>query len=92
MASIVEYTDKKPPENGYPRYIVSPPRSGSCCFSEMEELGECLREGEWEYVYKRCRTCGFAVRLIGRAVPDEALLTGLRKILKVAFQRNVPVF
>ena len=92
MPTIVEYTDKKGPENRYPQRIVSPPRSGSCCFSDMEEIGELQREGNWEYVYRRCRTCGFAVRVIVRELPDEALLTELRKTLEVSFQRNVPDF
>jgi hypothetical protein len=42
MATIVEYTFEKRPMNEYPARIVSPPRSGSCCFSDMEEIGEPL--------------------------------------------------
>ncbi len=92
MSTIVEYTDKKQPENHYPARIISPSRSGPCCFSDMEEIGGTQREGRWEYVYRRCRTCGFAVRVIVRELPDEALLTELRQILEVSFQRNVPDF
>ncbi len=92
MPTIVEYTDKKQPENSYPNRIVSPPRSGPCCFSDMEEIGGAEREGHWEYVYRRCRTCGFAVRVIVRELPNEALITELRQILEVSFQRNVPDF
>jgi hypothetical protein len=90
MPTIVEYTDKKQPENLYPTRIISPPHSGPCCFSDMEEIGELQQEGHWEYLYKRCRTCGFAVRVIVRELQDEALVTELRKILEVSFQRNVP--
>jgi hypothetical protein len=90
MPTIVEYTDKEKPKNLHPNRIVSPPRSGPCCFSDMEEVGEPQREGNWEYVYKRCRTCGFAVRVIVRELLDESLVTELRKILEVSFQRNVP--
>ncbi len=90
MPTIVEYTDQKQPENRYPTRIISPPHSGICCFSDMEEIGELQREGRWEYVYKRCRKCGFAVRVIVREVPDEALIADLRKTLAVSFQRNVP--
>ena len=90
MPTIVEYTDRKHPANHYPTRIISPPHSGPCCFSDMEEIGAPQREGRWEYVYKRCRTCGFAVRVIVRELPDEALVTELRKILEVSFQRNVP--
>ncbi len=92
MATIVEYTDKKQPENRYPTRIISPPHSGSCCFSDMEEIGTPQREGHWEYVYRRCRTCGFAVRVIVRELADEALIKELRNILEVSFQRNVPDF
>ncbi len=90
MPTIVEYTDQKQPENLYPMRIISPPHSGRCCFSDMEEIGELQREGRWEYMYKRCRKCGFAVRVIVRELPDEALLADLRKTLEVSFQRNVP--
>ncbi len=92
MPTIVQYTDRKQPENHYPERIISPPQSGPCCFSDMEEIGEPLRDGNWEYVYKRCRTCGFTVRVMLRELPDEALVAELRKILAVSFQRNVPVF
>jgi hypothetical protein len=90
MPTIVEYTDKKQPENLYPTRIISPPHSAPCCFSDMEEIGGLQRERNWEYTYKRCRTCGFAVRVIVRELPDETLVTELRKILQVSFQRNVP--
>ena len=90
MATIVEYTDRKPPENRYPQRIVSPPRSSACCFSDMEDLGGAMREADWEYQYRRCRTCGFTVRIILRPVPDEGLLEGLRRDLAKSFVRNVP--
>ncbi len=90
MPTIVEYTDKKQPENGYPTRIISPPCSSPCCFTDMEEIGGPEREGQWEYTYRRCRSCGFAVRVILRELPDEALVAELRKILAVSFQRNVP--
>ena len=88
--TIIEYSDTRRPQNRYPARIVSPSRSGSCCFLDMETLGEPLREGQWVYQYKRCTTCGYAVRLIVRQVPDEALIAELRQTLAVAFQRNVP--
>ncbi len=92
MPTIVEYTDKKRPENRYPQRIISPLHSGPCCFSHMEEIGDLQREGNWEYTYKRCPTCGFALRVIVRELPDEALVAELRKTLEVSFQRNVPNF
>ncbi len=90
MPTIVEYTDRKPPENRYPHRIVSPPHASACCFSDMEEVGGATREGHWEYRYRRCRTCGFTVRLILRPIPDEALLGDLRAELARSFVRNVP--
>ncbi len=90
MATIVEYTDTTPAQNAYPHRIVSPPRSGPCCFSAMQAVGEPQEEGRWIYQYRRCRTCGYAVRVILREVPDAALIADLRRILATAFQRNVP--
>ncbi len=90
MPTIVEYTDKKQPENRYPNQIVSPSHSSPCCFGDMEEIGDLQREARWEYVYKRCRKCGFAVRLVVRELPDEARIASLRQILAVSFTRNVP--
>jgi hypothetical protein len=88
--TIIEYSDTRSPQNRYPARIVSPSRSGPCCFSEMETLGEPHQEERWVSQYKRCRTCGYAVRLVVRPVPDAALLAELRQTLAVAFQRNVP--
>ena len=90
MATIVEYTDTKAPQNCYPERIVSPSHSGPCCFSDMEEIGTSRQEAGWVYGYKRCRTCGFTVRVILRQIPDAVLLADLRRTLANAFQRNVP--
>jgi hypothetical protein len=88
MATIVEYTGAKEPENFYPWHIVSPPHSSPCCFSEMEEIGEAHAVERWECVYKRCRICGFTVQAILRPIPDAALAADLRKALDRAFRRN----
>ena len=90
MATIVEYTDAKAPRNLYPKRIVSPSHSGPCCFSDMEGVGPVQQDGHWEHQYKRCRTCGFAVRVVLQALPDETLVRDLRRILENSFQRNVP--
>ncbi len=90
MATIVEYTNQKPPSNQYPQRIVSPARSGPCCFTDMEDVGTPQENGHWVFQYKRCRTCGFALRVILRELPDVALIADLRKILATAFVRNVP--
>jgi len=88
MSTIVEYTDTKIPCNRYPRQIVSPVRSGACCFSHTEEIGLPEQDDHWIFRYKRCRVCGFTVRLVSQAVPDQALLASLRKTLSAAFQRK----
>ena len=90
MGTIVEYTDKKPPANRYPRRIISPARSGPCCFSDMEELGTPQEDARWVYQYRRCRQCGFAVRVILREIPDASLVASLRKGLAQMFVRNIP--
>ncbi len=88
MPTIVEYTDRKAPQNLYPERIISPARSKPCCFTHMEEVGLPQQDGQWEYQYKRCRKCGFTVRVILRALPDEALIRDLRRTLENSFQRN----
>jgi hypothetical protein len=89
-ATIVEYTDQKPAKNQFPQRIVSPVRSGPCCFTDMEEVGQPQEEGRWVFQYKRCKKCGFALRVILREIPDAALASELRKILANSFVRNVP--
>lgn len=88
--TIVEYTDQKPPKNLYPQRIVSPIRSGPCCFTDMEEVGKPQEDGRWVFQYRRCKKCGFALRVILREIPDAALAAELRKILANSFVRNVP--
>ncbi|MBP1776368.1 MAG: hypothetical protein H6Q86_2378 [candidate division NC10 bacterium] len=90
MSSIVEYTDGKPAENLYPRRIVSPRKSGPCCFSDMELVGEPHSEGRWVFQYRRCRRFGFAVRVIQRQVPDDTLMAEVRKEFATLFMRRVP--
>jgi hypothetical protein len=55
----------------------------------MEDVGGAMREPDWEYRYRRCRTCGFTVRVILRPILDEALLRDLREELAKSFVRNV---
>lgn len=90
MPTIVEYTDQKQPRNLYPQRIISPVRSGPCCFTDMEEVGKPQEDGRWVFQYKRCKKCGFALRVILREIPDAALAAELRKILANSFVRNVP--
>ena len=87
MPTIVTYTDEQPPLNQFPQRIISPTRSGPCCFSAMEDLGAVRREERWEYAYRRCRSCGFTVRVIVRCLPDQAQLANLRKLFASALSR-----
>jgi len=89
-STIVEYTDQKAPQNLFPQRIISPVRSGPCCFTDMEEIGKPQEDGRWVFQYKRCKKCGFALRVILREIPDAALAAELRKILANSFVRNVP--
>jgi hypothetical protein len=61
-ATIVEYSDRMQAANRYPDRIVSPSTPGSCCSLGMEQVGDDQREGEWIFVYMRCRSCGYTVR------------------------------
>ncbi|HSB70090.1 MAG TPA: hypothetical protein VLT62_12220 [Candidatus Methylomirabilis sp.] len=79
MATIVTYRDDQPPLNNFPERIISPTRSGPCCFSAMEDLGVICHQGQWEYAYRRCRTCGFTVRGIVRYVLDEEEIANLQE-------------
>ena len=90
MPTIVTYTDREPAANQYPERIVSPSRPKSCCFTDMEEVGPVQQEDRWEFQYRRCRECGFTVRVVLREIPDTALAEELRRILAVSFVRNVP--
>jgi len=56
----------------------------------MEEIGVPQEAEQWEFRYKRCRKCGFTIRVILRARPDVDLVASLRETLARAFQRKVP--
>jgi len=90
MATIVTYTDQRPPENRYPHHIISPPQASPCCFTAMEELGTPQTDGRWVSQYRRCRQCGFAVRVILRELPDTLLVASLREMLSRSFVRSGP--
>ena len=90
MTTIVRYTDQHPACNAYPQEIISPTRPAACCFMVMEEFGEPTQEGQWLCRYRRCRTCGFTVRVAIRCLPDEERLAKLRRELTHMFIRNAP--
>ena len=56
----------------------------------MEWLDAPQRDVRWVYQDRRCRRCGFAVRVILREIPDAALGASLRESLARSFMRNVP--
>ena len=62
MSTIVIYSETEKPQNRYPRAIVSPPYPGPCCLEPMQQVGKEHGEEQGDYVYKRCRTCGFTVK------------------------------
>jgi hypothetical protein len=56
----------------------------------MADVGPPETDARWVYQYRRCRQCGFAVRVILREIPDAALVASLRESLARSFMRNVP--
>ncbi len=69
-STIVRYRADLPPENAYPRQIVSPMTGGPCCILHSRETGKVRREGGWRYIYVRCQVCGYTVRrILGRITP-----------------------
>jgi hypothetical protein len=89
MPTIVEYTDTRPAENRYPTRILSPSRPSACCESGMEAVGKPYREGQWRLQYRRCRTCGYAVRRGLELIPNEGLFSALRRVMATAFVRDL---
>ena len=55
-----------------------PPAASPCCFSGMEDVGSPEEDERWVYQFKRCRECGFVVRVILRVIPNQALAAELR--------------
>ena len=87
MPTIVTYTDTAPPRNQFPRRIISPTHAGPCCFAAMHPIGEVSREERYEYAYRRCRTCGFTVRVIVRYLPDHARIASVQKLFATIMGR-----
>ena len=86
MATIVEYTTKKPPENAYPIRIVSPPASNRCCINgNMERVGKVEHDEGRTYYYLRCRKCGYTVRHFPVPVLPDRLSEGidLRALIEI---------
>jgi hypothetical protein len=47
----------------------------------MTDLGGAEQVGQWLVRYRRCRTCGFTVRLAVRFLVDAARVAALRRTL-----------
>jgi hypothetical protein len=88
MPTIIQYSRTQPPVNAYPHQIVSPPDPSACCFSAMEDIGEEQSDARWVFQYRRCQTCGYAVRFVLREIPNATLAGQLRQIFTTAFSRN----
>lgn len=88
MPTIIEYSGRKKPQNQYPRLMISPLHSGPCCFSDMEDIGEPQMDARWVFQYRRCRKCGFALRVILREIPNATLVAELRHTFQFAFTRG----
>jgi hypothetical protein len=56
----------------------------------MEGLGTPQEDARWVFQYRRCRQCGFAVRVLLREIPDACLANSLRKELAHSFVCNIP--
>ncbi len=81
MASIVEYNERETATNAYPKRIISPPHPSECCHAGMAQLGDVEEDGDWLFIYKRCRTCGYTVRHFLMLTP-QALRTMRVEILR----------
>ena len=56
----------------------------------MEWLDAPQRDVRWVYQDRRCRRCGFAVRVILCEIPGTTLMNSLREELARSVLRNVP--
>jgi len=90
MATIVTYTDREPAANRYPHRIVSPVDRDMLLHRHGGAWSP-QHEGCWVFQYRRCRQCGFTVRLILSEIPDSALVEELRQILSNSFEEAVAV-
>ncbi len=53
----------------------------------MGDLGAVHRPEGGEYTYRRCRTCGFTVRVILRYLPDQTEIANLQKLFASVLSR-----
>ena len=89
MPSLVPYTDQQPPTSRYLYQITAPPRAGVCCVSAMAWL-DARRDVRGVYQDRRCRRCGFTVRVLHHETPDTTRVATLRESLARAFLRSIP--
>ncbi|HSB70050.1 MAG TPA: hypothetical protein VLT62_12010 [Candidatus Methylomirabilis sp.] len=81
MPTIIEYTQRKQPENRHPTRMVSPTSVSACGHAGLEPVGVPQRDGCWVFQYHCCRACGFTVRAVRRHVRDEDELAELQRRL-----------
>ncbi len=71
--NIIEYSVEEPPQNDYPRKIVSPPRPSSCCTDTNRISVGSVREVEgFKFCYKVCQECGHAVKYFFPAIESTS--------------------
>jgi hypothetical protein len=86
VKSIIVYSREVKAQNLYPKRIISPPSPNKCCRVRMEVLGRPRQDEQGrKFCYKRCRTCGFALRHflepVGTILPAVAPDAKSRKAL-----------
>jgi ribosomal protein S14 len=77
MPSLVPSTDQRPPTNRYRHQMIAPPRASVCCVAAMEWLDAPQRDVRGVYQDRRCRRCGFTVRVLLRELSDAAWIARL---------------
>ena len=89
-ATIVEYDERRATLNAYPDRIISPPHPSECCASGMERVGDLEEDGNWLFIYKRCRTCGYTVRhfLMMRPTAMRTMRADLLRSMDITHGRN----
>jgi hypothetical protein len=71
--NIIHYSTTEKPKNDYPKKIVSPPASSSCCTDDNREIVGSMREVEgFKFCYKICTECGHAVKYYFPAVESTS--------------------
>ena len=63
VKNIIKYVDDEEPRNEYPKRIISPTNTSSCCKDDNREIVGNTKEIEgFKFCYKICSKCGHAVK------------------------------